>query len=327
MRFGLWYDFRNPAQWRRPFTELYTETLEQIAWAETLGYESIWVSEHHYVDDGYLPAMFPALAAIAARTTRVAIGTNVLLLPLYDPLHVAEDAAVVDVISGGRLELGLGLGWKPQEFAIFGQRLRERASRFEEGIELLRRLFTEDNASHAGRHFRVDGVSLQPKPTRPMPIYLGANSEPAARRAARIGDGLMALDAETTGWYMHELRRLGHEGSGAVLGSINMVVDRDPERAWAETKDHWLFQANEYRRYAYDERPQDYVPLTDPDELRRRERWHAVDPAGAVALIRDATQGLPVKDLHFWAIPPGGSVKAASERIELFAKEVIPHFR
>ena len=327
MRFGLWYDFRNPRQWHRDPVSLYAETLEQITWAETIGFDSIWVSEHHFVDDASLPAMFPALAAIAARTTRVAIGTNVLLLPLYDPLRVAEDAAVVDVISGGRLELGVGLGWKPGEFRAFGQRLGERAPRFEEAAGLLRRLFAEAEVTHHGRFFDVEGLSLQPKPPHNPPLYFAANSEPAARRAARLGDGLMALEPDAVAWYLDEAGRLGRTAEATILGSLPLLVARDPEKAWHDTKEHWLHQSNEYSRDTFNNHPQDFAAETDPESLRRAGDLLPVTPDEVVRVIHARTDGLPVKDLHIWAIAPGESVAAASDRIELFAKEVIPAFR
>lgn len=330
MRIGLWYDFRNPAQWRQDPAKLYAATLEQIAWAETLGFDSIWVSEHHFVDDAYLPSLFPALAAIAARTSRVAIGTNVLLLPLYDPLRVAEDAAVVDLISGGRLELGIGLGWYGAEFKAFGQKLSERAPRFEEGVDLLRRLFTEDRVSHDGRFFKIENLSLQPKPARRPPIYFAANSEPAARRAARLGDGMMALERDPVAHYLDELRTLGREDEAALLGTLPLLIDDDPERAWAQTKEHWLHQHNEYSRYEYSENPDDFVPLRDADTLRGqgdRGGWKPMTPADAVTYIRERTTGLPVKDLHFWAIAPGEPIEASNRRLQVIAEEVLPALR
>jgi alkanesulfonate monooxygenase SsuD/methylene tetrahydromethanopterin reductase-like flavin-dependent oxidoreductase (luciferase family) len=110
IRFGLWYDFRNPTQWHQSADRLYAETLDQIAWGENHGFADVWLSQHHFLDDGYLPSILPVAAAIAARTKRIRIASGVLLMPFHNPVRLAEDIAVVDVISGGRLELGVG-GW------------------------------------------------------------------------------------------------------------------------------------------------------------------------------------------------------------------------
>ena len=129
MQFGLIYDFRNPKRWERPFPALYAEQLEQIAYAEQLGFDSVWITEHHFVEDGYTPSVLTMAAAIAVRTRRIRIGTWVLLLPLHHALRVAEDAATVDILSGGRLDLGMGLGYRVEEFAALGVDRRQRGRR------------------------------------------------------------------------------------------------------------------------------------------------------------------------------------------------------
>src|ERR1700751_741230 len=101
IRFGLWYDFRNPTQWLQSPDRLYREILEQIAWGENNGFDDVWLSEHHFIEDGYLPSILRAAAAIAARTKRIRIPSGGLLMPSHNPIRLAEDIATVDVISGG----------------------------------------------------------------------------------------------------------------------------------------------------------------------------------------------------------------------------------
>src|SRR6266853_1072327 len=137
--FGLWYDFRNPAQWRQPADRLYREILDQIAWGENNGFDDVWLSEHHFIEDGYLPSILPAAAAIAARTNRIRIASGVLLMPLHNPIRLAEDIATVDVISGGRFELGVGIGFKREEFSGFGVSSKERGARTDQSLEIIRR--------------------------------------------------------------------------------------------------------------------------------------------------------------------------------------------
>ena len=111
MKFGIIHDFRNPRQWRRPFPQFYQEILDQIVRAEELGYDNVWLAEHHFADDGYNPSPLTTAAAIAARTSRIRIGTYVLLMPFRHPVRVAEDATCVDIISNGRFDLGAGQGY------------------------------------------------------------------------------------------------------------------------------------------------------------------------------------------------------------------------
>ena len=118
-----------PSGSSRTFATEYRETLELVRRAEELGFDSAWVSEHHGSSDGYLPSLLPMLAAFAACTQRMQLGTGVMLTPFHDPVRLAEDAAVVDQLSGGRLILGLGLGWRDEEFRMFHQPVEERVKR------------------------------------------------------------------------------------------------------------------------------------------------------------------------------------------------------
>ncbi len=167
----------------------FEETLRECERAEAAGFDSIWLGEHHNNPVLY-PAPLIGLTAVASRTHSIRLGTGVLLLPLYHPVMVAEEGAMVDMISGGRLILGIGAGYAPEEFAAFGYSLKERGSRLEEGASLLLRLWTEENVTHHGKHYRVDNATVAPRPVqRPRPpIWFGAWAEPAqsAQRAALL---------------------------------------------------------------------------------------------------------------------------------------------
>ena len=165
-RLGVWYDFRNPARWRRPWPELYRETLDQAAHAEQLGFSSIWLSEHHFSEEGYLPSLAAMLGALAMRTSSARLGTAVLLAPLHHPLRLAEDLAVVDQLSGGRLDVGLAPGYKPDEFAVLGVPKGERGARTDETIEILQLAWRGERFSYQGKHFRFDDVIVAPPPPR-----------------------------------------------------------------------------------------------------------------------------------------------------------------
>ena len=152
---GLLFPFRNPPAWRKPFADFYADQLAQTRLAEDLGYDEIWLTEHHFAEDGYSPAILPIASAIAAVTKRIRIGTYLVLLPLHNAVRVAEDAATIDIISNGRFDLGVGQGYAPGEFAAYGVDRKTRAGRLEEGIEVIRGAWTKDDFSFDGRHYQL----------------------------------------------------------------------------------------------------------------------------------------------------------------------------
>jgi Coenzyme F420-dependent N5,N10-methylene tetrahydromethanopterin reductase and related flavin-dependent oxidoreductases len=166
LRFGLWYDFRNPPQWRRPYTHIYNETLEQIAWAEQNGFDDVWLQEHHFHEDGFSPSVLPIAAAIEERTKRIHIGTAVMLLPFHNPVLVAEDGATIDIISNGRFQLGVGIGYKVEEFESFGIPRSERGGRANEGLEIIRRLWEGETLTFKGKYYEVNSAKLAPELSR-----------------------------------------------------------------------------------------------------------------------------------------------------------------
>ena len=186
VKVGYQLDFRNPPGSALSFRDLYRESLAQAETAEQLGFDSIWLTEHHFTDDGYLPALMPAAAAVAARTTRVTIGTFVLLAPFYHPLKLAEDAAFVDVVSGGRLRLGIGQGYRDEEFEGFGVPREQRLGRTLETIEILKLAWNGERFSFDGKYFNFHDVRVLPRPvSEPYPELLwGAGAAKAIRRAA-----------------------------------------------------------------------------------------------------------------------------------------------
>src|SRR2546430_3447183 len=164
MKIGYMLDCRNPSFSKLDFTSFYAEMLRQVDFVEEAGFDSIWLTEHHFTDDGYLGALMPMLAAIASRTRRVTLGSYVLLAPFYHPLRLAEDAAVVDVISNGRLRLGIGTAYRDEEFAGFVVPRSERLGRTRETIEILKRAWSGERFDYEGKHFRLRDVRVLPRP-------------------------------------------------------------------------------------------------------------------------------------------------------------------
>lgn len=167
--------------------------------AEALGFHDVWVSDHLVKPAGqdypssYLFDPLLTLAWAASATTRVGIGTSVLVVPQYHPLHLANSLASLDALSGGRLTVAAGVGWSAAEFAALDQDFHTRGARTDEAIDVLRLVWTEDPASFHGTHYAFDDIKVQPKPAHRIPIWIGGGSRPALDRAIARGDGFQAI--------------------------------------------------------------------------------------------------------------------------------------
>lgn len=332
MRFGIWYHLRNPAAWQRDPVDFYGATLEQIQAVEKLGYDSVWVSEHHFTNDGYLPSSLLFLAAVAARTTQVRLGTSVLLLPLHHPLRVAEDAAVLDIISNGRLDLGIAAGYRSEEFLALQVPHRERGRRMDEAIPILQHAWKEESFSHSGRFYSFSDVSVTPKPVQPggPPLWVGGQSAAAIRRAAQFGCNFLPTsvnDGALVEDYRNALRKAGrHPEEYRVKCCQSLFCTSDPDRSWNDLKSHFLYQHNLYRRWYRAAGDSDEPELVSADGLNRGS--YVVDtPEKCAEVIRAAEANLGAEEFIFWAGPPGYPVESSMQSLELFASEVIPRFK
>jgi alkanesulfonate monooxygenase SsuD/methylene tetrahydromethanopterin reductase-like flavin-dependent oxidoreductase (luciferase family) len=193
LRLGVVYDFRNPPDSGMDNPSLYAAILDQVAWLDGLGLDLVWFTEHHFVDDGYLPSWIPVAAAMASRTKRVRFSCDGCLLPFNHPIRLAEDLAVLDNLSNGRVEIGVGMGYAPHEFRGFGLPVSRRVSLTDEALEVLRRAFTGEKFSFEGKRYSFADVKITPGFVQAggPPLWVAAMSEPGARRAARFGANLL----------------------------------------------------------------------------------------------------------------------------------------
>ena len=217
---GVYFDLRNPAQWAQNPSRLYGFALEMCEEAERLGASSAWFSEHHLFEDGYLTSPLTFAAAAAARTRRIRLGTAILIAPIHHPAEIAEQSVVVDILSDGRLDLGLGTGYRVPEFELFDASLTARYKQTDDTVRRLRELWGQDG--------------VRPRPVQePVPVWLGYQGPQGARRAGLLGEPLFSANAGRWEPYAAGLAEAGHPASdGVMAGGIQAWASDDPERDW-----------------------------------------------------------------------------------------------
>ncbi len=312
----------------------YREALEEVARAEELGFDSVWMEEHHAVTDHYWPSPLTVLAGFATRTSRLTLGTDILVAPFYHPVRLAEDVAMLDVMSGGRFTLGMAIGYKPDEFALHGVELEKRGARFEEQLAIMKALWTQDGVRFAGRYYTVEG-RIEPKPiTRPHPpLWIGGWGELTLKRAATLADNWIPgptadlrrlLDGKRR--FMEHRRQAGlPEPAEWPLTRDVIVADTDAQaRALAET--HIMVA---YRReYAGGWRHPfiDAGVATDLDRLMA-DRFIIGGPEQCIAAIRRFVEQYGMTHLICRLFFPGLPHRHILRELELLAQAVMPAFR
>jgi alkanesulfonate monooxygenase SsuD/methylene tetrahydromethanopterin reductase-like flavin-dependent oxidoreductase (luciferase family) len=318
---------------------LYAQALELAAQADHLGLDSVWVSEHHFVDDSYLPSLLTMCAALAARTERIFIGTGLLLAPLHDALRLAEDAAVVDLISEGRLILGLGLGWRAEEFEGLGVSLKDRVPRLVDTMTTLRQAWSGE-AVTGGTQTTYPGLAVRPQPHQAggPPLWIGALSEPAIRRAGTLADGFLATEvdpeqfATQVGWAREERSRRSAASRPFTIGLHLPTFVWDEPDAFEIVRDQlhyvdWKYEDMDGARGRTGEPPAPpALTMAEEDRLRRTS---LVGTPDEVAERIHRFHQVAGSDFHFIArlYLPGLDYEVQQRTLELFASEVVPRVR
>ena len=337
--YGL-YGMQSPRVHPRAWAGLYGEVVEHAERAEALGFDSFWLTEHHFWYDGYCPSLLPVLAAVARRTSRIGIGTGCSLLGLHDPLRDAEEKASLDVLSNGRLILGLAPGYRVEEFEGLGIEKKTRGKRFYEAVTVMKKAFSGERFSHRGEFFDYCDLHLEPAPLqRPHPpIWVGANRSPVqARNIGRHGLGFWegpSMSLETFRANAAAYRKAARE-AGVPESCVKVALFRDV--CIAETREEAERIMNEDLLPMYEEQyvAYGYVPkasggrqalLAHPVFREIVEASFVGTPAQIVRKIEAYRAAVPFD--HF--MPRIMHISQKEDRLfrqmELFAREVIPHF-
>jgi probable F420-dependent oxidoreductase len=336
MKFGLYSSIANPPRGEQ-LDRCVDEVIAEAQLAEDSGFAGCLFGEHHQDQDGFLPSPLIVATAVAARTRRLQVGTSVILLPLYHPVHVAEDVITLDLVSKGRVILGVGIGYQATDFRAFGVPMEQRVALFEEGVEIIRRCWSGERFSFHGTHYQLENVQIRPRPFQEPapPLWIGASVPAAARRAGRLGDAFVAtpsMDLASTVRLVEVYRQAALEAGRQP----QVVLMRD---AWvAQThaeavavygpevmqayRYYWEHRLAEFRNippeteFTLDNFAPNRLILGDPEAcIRDFHRWHEATGAEYVLLrLRHAHSGGPAHE-------------KIMQTLRLFGDKVLPYCR
>jgi alkanesulfonate monooxygenase SsuD/methylene tetrahydromethanopterin reductase-like flavin-dependent oxidoreductase (luciferase family) len=334
MKLGIYLNAQHPAS--DDPARRFAEAVEQARLIRAAGFDSLWGGEHHATPGFHYFPLLPLLQRLAPEVEGLALGTNLVLLPLHNPVEIAEIAAFLDVVSGGRFNLGVGLGYRTEEFAIFGVRMAERVSRLTEGLEIIRRLWTEEGVTHHGRHWSFDDVTIRPRPLQqPRPPLLVGSQVPAGiERAARIGDGWLVVPVPTVDEFAAQVRAFsaaraaaGRPAGAQICRLLEVSCAPDEGAAVHRAAPYLLEKYAAYLSWGIPGITLD--PAAPPDEQLRRlagNRFAVGAPDHVVeALLAQARAGATHLTMRVsW---PGMPQREVLAGIELLGTKVLPEVR
>jgi len=346
MKFGTFHLFQKPPGWSDQ--DVFDSELEQIERSEALGFDGVWLAEHHFQWYGIATDLMVLAGWVAARTSRVRIGTAIVVLPFHNPIRLAEQAATIDLISGGRLDFGVGRGYQAAEYSGFGLSMDESKARFAECMEIILKAWTEETFSYDGKYTTVEDVTVLPRPVQQPhpPVYVASWMTPETiRYAAEHGFPILApaglaSDQIKTNYqlYRDTLRSLGKSAAGLDLPAlVHIYVDENDERGWSTGVEHSMRYgaslvtlgtpvqkggklSREYEGYrefgeagrVIKENRQELMLFGNPDTVAKRIEW-----------MRDE---LGVNYIMCWMNMGGLSQAKVLRSMQLFAEEVMPRF-
>ncbi len=327
LRVGVCYDLRNPPDSGVSDQFLYAEILDQVRWLDAIGADLVWFTEHHFVDDGYLPSWIPVAGAMSSITERVRFGTDVCLMPFNHPIRLAEDLAVLDNLSGGRVELGVGMGYAPHEFRGFGFPVSRRVSLMDEGIEVLQRCFTGERFNYRGKRYQFDDVIITPGYVQDggPPLWIAAMSEAGAARAARYNTNFLPQGLKRRAFdpWVAELTDSGRNPADYRVGIIRSILVTDDRGAdWPVIRAAERYRMQLYQRF-FEESGQGFGEKGEPIP----QTWIVGDVDSCVEELKAFIGEFGITDIVTMAVPPGLRVEQMSDSLERLFKEVVPRLK
>lgn len=327
LRIGVCYDFRNPPNSGVSDRHLYSEIMEQVQWLDQIGADLVWFTEHHFVDDGYLPSWIPVASAMAAVTNNVRFGTDICLMPFNHPVRLAEDLAVLDNLSGGRVELGLGMGYAPHEFKGFGIPISHRLSLMNEGIEVLQRCFSGEKFSYHGKRYQFEDVIIAPGYVQKggPPLWIAAMSEAGALRAAHYNTNFLpqGLKAKSFDPWVDALQSSGREPQNYRVGIIRSILVTDDSSAdWPLIRAAEKYRMALYQRF-YEESGEGFGEQGEPVP----QTWIVGNVDHCVAELQQFIDTFGITDIVSMAVPPGLRSAQMQPSLEKLFTEVVPRLK
>lgn len=325
MRVDMRLNLQSPP-WATPLPELYREGLAMARWADEQGLDAIRIGEHHGTEDNWCPSITALGAAVAAVTERITVNLSAVLLPLHDPVHVAEDLAVLDIMCDGRLQVVVAAGYNIAEFEMFGVDRKQRGKLTEEAVQVLRQAWTGEPFEYRGRPVRVTPV---PSTSGGPPLILGGSSGAAAKRAVRLGLDYFPLNKEAYEVFQEERVAAGlPRAKEYSRGGPHMLhVTEDVEKAWEVLGRHLVAEAGNYAHWSSTDTPTSGpIGTKEPtlEDLRAGGRYLVVTPDEALDVVRGYT---PDTIITVHPLVSGLDPKVGWESLHLFAAEVLPAIR
>jgi luciferase family oxidoreductase group 1 len=350
MRFGMLHLFENPIE--KTEHEIIHEQMRLMRAAEDLNFDSVWPAEHHFTEYGYCASPALSLAAIANETSRIRLGTGIVVLPLNHPLRVAEDYAFLDHLSEGRVDLGIGRGYQPLEFERYGVDQTTTRTQFDEALQVIRQAWTEGRVDFEGEHYRFRDVPVRPQPQQQPhpPIWMAALSAETFEIAGSYGLNLLfgsvfgltpeAAELRRADYY-RGLRKAGHSTEGRSAGCLTMIYVADTmEQAREEFREAVIWYYRTIAQYVAPSKGhaavKSYEMYTDFRDLASSASWEQLlereavicgNPDYAIEKLAELQQSYGFTDLLCWTRLGGLDQRKVLHSMELMSDKVMPQLR